>query len=119
MRQMLGLLLGARWRVEMADGGEAARDMALASPPDLVISDVRMPGIDGIELLRALRAAPATHDVPVILVSARAGERETIAGLEAGADDFLIKPFSGARADGARAGAPGRHRHAAPQHTPG
>jgi signal transduction histidine kinase/DNA-binding response OmpR family regulator len=95
VRQMLGLLLGARWRVEMADGGEAARDMALASPPDLVISDVRMPGIDGIELLRALRAAPATHDVPVILVSARAGERETIAGLEAGADDFLIKPFSG------------------------
>ena len=95
VRQMLALLLGARWRVEMADGGEAARDMALASPPDLVISDVRMPGIDGIELLRALRAAPATHDVPVILVSARAGERETIAGLEAGADDFLIKPFSG------------------------
>jgi signal transduction histidine kinase/DNA-binding response OmpR family regulator len=95
VRQMLALLLGARWRVELADGGEAARDMALASPPDLVISDVRMPGIDGIELLRALRAAPATHDVPVILVSARAGERETIAGLEAGADDFLIKPFSG------------------------
>ena len=95
VRQMLGLLLGARWRVEMADGGEAARDMALASPPDLIISDVRMPGIDGIDLLRALRAAPATQDVPVILVSARAGERETIAGLEAGADDFLIKPFSG------------------------
>ncbi len=95
VRQMLALLLGARWRVELADGGEAARDIALASPPDLVISDVRMPGIDGIELLRALRAATVTHDVPVILVSARAGERETIAGLEAGADDFLIKPFSG------------------------
>jgi len=95
VRQMLALLLGARWRVELADGGVSARDMALASPPDLVISDVRMPGIDGIDLLRALRAAPTTHDVPVILVSARAGERETIAGLEAGADDFLIKPFSG------------------------
>ena len=94
VRQMFGLLLGARWQVELADGGEAARDIALASPPDLVISDVRMPGLDGIGLVRALRSVPATQDVPVILVSARAGERETIAGLEAGADDFLIKPFS-------------------------
>src|SRR4051794_392390 len=94
VRRMLGLLLGARWRVELADSGQSAHDLALASPPDLVISDVRMPGMDGIGLLRALRAAPTTQDVPVILVSARAGERETIAGLEAGADDFLIKPFS-------------------------
>ena len=92
---MLELLLGERWSVELADGGPAAWSIALAAPPDLVISDVRMPGMDGIALLRRLRATPATQNVPVILVSARAGEQETIAGLEAGADDFLVKPFSG------------------------
>jgi len=53
-----------------------------------------LPGIDGFELLRALRAAPATRDVPVILLSARAGDESRIAGLEAGADDYLTKPFS-------------------------
>jgi signal transduction histidine kinase len=94
VRRMLALLLGARWNVELADGGEAAWRLARAAPPDLVISDVRMPGMDGIALLRRLRADATTQTVPVILVTARAGEQETIAGLEAGADDFLIKPFS-------------------------
>jgi signal transduction histidine kinase len=94
VRSMLALLLGTRWSVRIADGGEAAWSMARRSPPDLVISDVRMPGIDGITLLRRLREDPLTQSVPVILVSGRAGEQETIAGLEAGADDFLIKPFS-------------------------
>jgi signal transduction histidine kinase len=94
VRNMLGLLLGTRWTVEMAEGGEAALGVARRSPPDLVISDLRMPGIDGITLLRRLRGEPTTQSVPVILVSGRAGEQETIAGLEAGADDFLVKPFS-------------------------
>jgi signal transduction histidine kinase len=94
VRGMLGLLLGTRWSVEMADGGEAAWSLARRSPPDLVISDLRMPGVDGITLLRRLRDDPRTQSVPVILVSGRAGEQETIAGLEAGADDFLVKPFS-------------------------
>jgi signal transduction histidine kinase/CheY-like chemotaxis protein len=94
VRRMLHLLLGLRWSVRLADGGATALDEARAQPPDLIISDVRMPGMDGIELLRRLREDPVTQDVPVILVSARAGERETIAGLEAGADDFLVKPFS-------------------------
>jgi signal transduction histidine kinase len=94
VRSMLGLLLGTRWSVEMAEGGEAAWGAARRSPPDLVISDLRMPGVDGITLLRRLRDEPRTQSVPVILVSGRAGEQETIAGLEAGADDFLVKPFS-------------------------
>jgi signal transduction histidine kinase len=94
VRNMLALLLGTRWSVQIAEGGEAAWAMARAEPPDLVISDVRMPDIDGITLLRRLREEPTTQSVPVILVSGRAGEQETIAGLEAGADDFLIKPFS-------------------------
>ena len=53
-----------------------------------------MPGLDGFELLRALRADPATRDIPVILLSARAGEESRVEGLEAGADDYVIKPFS-------------------------
>jgi len=74
--------------------GDAVVPAVLEHRPDVALLDVEMPGLDGIGLVRALRSVPATQDVPVILVSARAGERETIAGLEAGADDFLIKPFS-------------------------
>jgi signal transduction histidine kinase len=95
VRRMLALLLGTHWNIQIAEGGEAAWRLVRESPPDLVISDVRMPVVDGITLLRRLRAEAATQDVPVILVSGAAGEQETIAGLEAGADDFLIKPFSG------------------------
>jgi len=94
VRDMLLLLLGTRWTVEAAAHGAAALAAARTSPPDLVISDVRMPRIDGITLLKCLRDEPSTRDVPVILLSGRAGEQETIAGLEAGADDFVVKPFS-------------------------
>jgi len=94
VRDMLLLLLGTRWTVQAAAHGAAALAAARELPPDLVISDVRMPKIDGITLLKCLRDEPATRDVPVILMSGRAGEQETIAGLEAGADDFVVKPFS-------------------------
>jgi DNA-binding response OmpR family regulator len=63
--------------------------------PDLVLTDVMMPNLDGFGLLRALRAARETHALPVIMLSARAGEESRVEGLEAGADDYLIKPFSG------------------------
>jgi CheY-like chemotaxis protein len=65
-----------------------------AERPDLVLSDVMMPGMDGFALLAALRADPATATTPVIMLSARAGEEATIEGLAAGADDYLVKPFS-------------------------
>ena len=94
VRDMLSLLLGTRWNVSIAADAAAALDLVRRTTPDLVISDVRMPRVDGITLLRRLRDEPATRDVPVILVSGQAGEQETIAGLEAGADDFLVKPFS-------------------------
>jgi signal transduction histidine kinase len=94
VRDMLSLLLGTRWSVRATGDPVAALNVVRQSPPDLVISDLRMPGMDGIALLRRLREEAATRDVPVILVSGRAGEQETIAGLEAGADDFLVKPFS-------------------------
>lgn len=65
-----------------------------AGPPDLLITDVMMPELDGFGLLRAIRVRPELHDIPVIMLSARAGEEATIEGLEAGADDYLTKPFS-------------------------
>jgi signal transduction histidine kinase len=94
-RATFDLLLGARWSVTLVDRGDEARDRALALPFDLVIANAEMPGLSGIELARLLRTHRPTQDVPLILMSLTAGQRETIAGLEAGADDFLVKPFSG------------------------
>jgi signal transduction histidine kinase len=94
-RATLELLLGARWDVTIVERGDVARDAARAAPFDLVIANVEMPGVSGNELARLLRADRMTQDVPLILMSRTAGQHETIAGLEAGADDFLVKPFSG------------------------
>jgi signal transduction histidine kinase len=95
LRGTFDLLLGASWNVTLADNAERAWDVALASRFDLVISDTEAPDVNGIDLVRRLRANRETQDVSVILVARGAGEHETIAGLEAGADDFLAKPFSG------------------------
>ena len=94
MREYLRRILARRWRVKVAPNGAAALRMARERLPDLILSDIMMPEMDGLELLRALRADPATSPVPVILLSARAGQEAAIEGLEAGADDYLIKPFS-------------------------
>jgi signal transduction histidine kinase len=94
MREYLVRLLSQRWQVEAVVDGQAALDAAIAAPPDVVLSDVMMPNLDGIALVKALRAHPGTSTVPVILLSARAGEEAVVGGLETGADDYLIKPFS-------------------------
>jgi PAS domain S-box-containing protein len=94
MRDYLGRLLGRHWTVEAAADGAVALAAARARPPDLVLTDVMMPGLNGFELLRALRADPRTATVPVLLLSARAGEESRVEGLDAGADDYLVKPFS-------------------------
>ncbi len=62
--------------------------------PDLVLSDIVMPNVDGFGLLKELRSSPDTNTVPVILLPARAGKESRVEGLEAGADDYLVKPFS-------------------------
>jgi PAS domain S-box-containing protein len=94
MRAYVTGLLEQRWSVTaVADGTEALR-VACERPPELVLSDVMMPGLNGFELLRALREDARTKTIPIILLSARAGEEATIEGLLAGADDYLIKPFS-------------------------
>jgi two-component sensor histidine kinase len=94
MREYVQRLLATRYEVEAVADGQAALAAARRQPPDLVLSDVMMPGLDGLGLLAALRADPALGGVPVVLLSARAGEDAQVEGLEAGADDYLIKPFS-------------------------
>ena len=94
MREYLDRLLSPYWETTLVPDGRAALDAALTAPPDLILSDVMMPGMDGVALLAALRADARTRTIPVILVSARAGEESRLAGLETGADDYLVKPFS-------------------------
>ncbi|HEY7510725.1 MAG TPA: response regulator, partial [Vicinamibacteria bacterium] len=94
MRAYLQRVLGARWTVEAVPDGAAALEAARARPPDLVLTDVMMPRLDGFGLLRALRADEALREVPVVMLSARAGEEARIEGLQTGADDYLVKPFS-------------------------
>jgi signal transduction histidine kinase len=94
MRRYLERLLSPHWDITLAVNGREALAFALAAPPDLVLSDVMMPEMDGVSLLEALRADERTRTVPVILVSARAGEEARLAGLETGADDYLVKPFA-------------------------
>jgi signal transduction histidine kinase len=94
MREYLVRLLESRWTVEAVEDGQAALELALQRPPDLILSDVMMPRMDGVGLLRALRANVKTSTIPVVLLSARAGEDAMVSGLETGADDYLVKPFS-------------------------
>ncbi len=94
MREYLTKLLGARYEVTAVANGAEALKRIFADPPDLVVSDVMMPEVDGFELIARVRAEPRTASLPIILLSARAGEEATIEGLSAGADDYLIKPFS-------------------------
>jgi signal transduction histidine kinase len=94
MRQYLARLLSELYEVETTPDGQAAIQAARARPPDLIVSDVMMPILDGFELLKALRADEQTRTIPVILLSARAGEESRVEGIQAGADDYLIKPFS-------------------------
>ncbi|WP_242043284.1 ATP-binding protein [Leptolyngbya sp. FACHB-671] len=94
MRNYLHRILGEFYQVEIFTEGAAALNAARASTPDLVLSDVMMPGMDGFELLKQLRRDPQTREIPILLLSARAGEEAAVAGLNAGADDYLVKPFS-------------------------
>ena len=94
MRAYVERLLSERWDVLPASNGKEALEIADRECPDLIVTDVMMPEMSGFELLRALRANANTRSIPVIMLSARAGEEAQIEGLQAGADDYLIKPFS-------------------------
>jgi signal transduction histidine kinase len=94
MREYLARLLRRHWLVDTAADGLEAIAVAQHALPSLVLTDVMMPNLDGFGLLRALRAEPRTRLVPVIMLSARAGEESRVEGIAEGADDYLIKPFS-------------------------
>ena len=94
MRDYLRRLLEGQWKVSVACDGVAAFEQLRRIHPDAVLADVKMPGLDGFELLARIRGDAQLKFTPVVLVTARAGEEEAIAGLHAGADDYLAKPFS-------------------------
>lgn len=94
MRQYLHRLLASRYQVETVSNGIAALSSIESHPPDLILSDVMMPILDGFELIKELRANLHTASIPVILLSARSGEECRVEGMQAGADDYLSKPFS-------------------------
>ena len=94
MRQYLARLLSEQYEVETVADGQAALQVSRRHHPDLIVSDVMMPILDGFGLLKALRGDEQTRTIPVVLLSARAGEESRVEGIQAGADDYLIKPFS-------------------------
>jgi signal transduction histidine kinase len=93
MRRYIRHVLGEHWTVEAVSDGPAALQAVDRSPPELVLLDAMLPEMSGFEVLRALRSNPATRVIPVIIVSARAGEEASVEGLLAGADDYISKPF--------------------------
>lgn len=94
MREYVRRLLGESYEVVAVADGQAALEATHEYCFDLVLTDVMMPRLDGFGLLKALRTDERTRNIPVIMLSARAGEESRVEGLEAGADDYLIKPFS-------------------------
>jgi signal transduction histidine kinase len=94
MRDYVGRLLASRYRVEAVGDGQSALERIMAEPPDLVLTDVMMPRLDGFGLLAAIRGDETMQGLPVVVLSARAGEEARIEGLKAGADDYVVKPFS-------------------------
>jgi DNA-binding response OmpR family regulator len=82
------------YRVLRASDGQEALDLALTELPDLAVLDITMPKLDGCEVTRTLRADARTADMPVILLTARVQDDDVVRGLEAGATDYVKKPFS-------------------------
>jgi len=94
LRDLLEFKLRSRgYEVELAEDGEAALEVASASPPDLIVLDGMMPGLDGFQVLQRLSDSGVTCDVPVIMLTARRQEQDVVAGLSLGAPDYLVKPF--------------------------
>ena len=94
MRDYIAHILGDDYDLVIAHDGQQALELLRQNPPDLLLTDIMMPGLDGLALLRAVRSDPATAALPVIFLSARAGEEMRVEGLDAGADDYLVKPFT-------------------------
>ena len=82
------------FRVRVAVTGEAALNLILGGPPSLILLDLNLPGMNGFEICRRLRAEPSTASIPILMLTARADETDKVLGLNMGADDYITKPFS-------------------------
>ncbi|UCC99380.1 MAG: response regulator [Phycisphaerales bacterium] len=94
MRQYVGSILTQEYRLLEAVNGQQGLQLAQENTPDLIISDIMMPEMDGIKLCRALRKDEKTSHIPIILLTAKGSEAAQVEGLETGADDYVMKPFS-------------------------
>ncbi len=93
--RVLAVMLGMKgYEVRKAFRGVQALEMIAREPPDLVLLDIMLPDIDGIGILRRLRSAPATRQLPVVLISARSSDEAVRTGMAAGATDYVVKPFN-------------------------
>ena len=87
-------LIKSGYNVECASCGEEGLKKVNAAPPDLMLLDLMLPGIDGLEICKRLKNDEKTRDIPIIMLTARGEERDVVQGLEMGADDYVTKPFS-------------------------
>ncbi len=92
--QLMGSILGQKYHLIYASNGEDATQIAKESIPDLIITDVMMPQMDGVELCRLIRSDPLTSHIPIIIASARCTDEDKVRGIKAGADAYIIKPFN-------------------------
>jgi signal transduction histidine kinase len=95
LRRFLADVLAVQYRVKLASDGPGGLALALAHHPDVIVLDIGLPGMSGLDVTRALRKDEATRTTPVVLVTARAGLGQVLEGFDAGADDYLVKPFHG------------------------
>lgn len=86
-------ILATDYRLSIADDGPSGIASCLREPPDLVLLDIHLPGIDGYEVCRRLKREPATARVPVLFITSMSAEQEKVTGFEAGAEDYIVKPF--------------------------
>ena len=94
LRKFICSIFDMDYQVKQASEGESGYQMALESIPDIVISDIMMPGMDGLELCQKIKTHPHTSHIPVLLLTARAGDENELEGLNSGADDYIQKPFN-------------------------
>lgn len=83
-----------RYRVALISSGEEGFKLAKSMNPDLIVLDLMLPGLDGLEICRLLKADPKTHRIPIVMLTAKGEETDIVTGLELGADDYITKPFS-------------------------
>lgn len=94
MRQLIATFLqNAQFNVREADNGQAMHEALLQGPTDLIVMDLMLPGVDGLDLCKELRAHPSYASIPIIMLTARSSTLDRVLGLELGADDYLAKPF--------------------------